>query len=105
MVGVAPPVYRPVELTPSPALSYRSNFTATLFAMPLIPPAPFGSAPYPSPPPEEPRAVGELPCSTKVIPSADGFVSWNEKSVVKRCTLTAVVANALDDCHNPPLVS
>src|ERR1700683_5237835 len=33
-VGVAPFVYKPVELLPSPAWLYRSTFTATLEPMP-----------------------------------------------------------------------
>ncbi len=37
-VGDAPSVYSPVESTPSPWLLYRSNFTATLSAMPPVPP-------------------------------------------------------------------
>ena len=37
MVGSAPPVNTPIESVPSPALSTKSNLTATLFAMPCVP--------------------------------------------------------------------
>ena len=40
----------------------------------------------------------------KVKPSALASVSWNEKSVVKDCTLTAVEKNALPASFAPVLV-
>ena len=46
MVGSAPPVNTPTECPPSPALSTRSNFTATLSVMPAYP-SPDPAAPGP----------------------------------------------------------
>src|ERR1700722_3168744 len=58
VVGEAPFVYSPVESTPSPALLYKSNFTATLLPIPGAPLV--VSGPYPSPPPLGPSAVAAV---------------------------------------------
>ena len=59
VVGSAPPVNTPTESVPSPALSTRSNLTATLFSTPA----------YPSPPPAAPTAVGPAFWRANVSPS------------------------------------
>src|SRR6266853_3578084 len=92
-VGDAPLVYIPVELVPSPALLYRSNFTATLLGIPGAPVVALG--PYPSPPPAGPIAVTAEAWIVKVIPSALGVFNWKVKLFVKLCTFTGVFQYAL----------
>ena len=93
IVGVAPLVYSPVELLPSPVLLGRSNFTATLLAMPGGPPVSTeGRSPATT---IGPMAVAPAFWMVNVKPSATGFVNWNVKSLVKVCTLTGVVQKAL----------
>ena len=86
VVGAAPFKYSPVEFTPSPELLYKSNFTATLLAMPK----------YPRFPPPTPMAAVEFPCTVNVKPSAVfPAVTWKLKSVVKFWIFTAVGNHAL----------
>src|ERR1700685_2529174 len=77
----APLVNKPVELLPSPALLYRSNFTATLLLSP----------PNPRKLPPPPDAAGPTFWRMKVNPSATASVNWNVKSVVNAWTFTGVV--------------
>src|SRR5271165_391440 len=105
-VGDAPLRYKPVESTPSPALLYRSNFTATLLAMPGVPVV--LSGPYPKPPPVYPMEEALLPCMVKVKPSAvlvAAGVIWKLKSVVKAAMLASTWYHAAAASLPPPSVS
>src|SRR5579871_992167 len=84
-VAPTPLTNKPVELLPSPALLYRSNFTATLLASP----------PNPRELPPLPAAAGPTFWRMKVKPSATAFVNWNVKSVVNVWTFTGVVHHPL----------
>src|SRR6266404_1156786 len=103
LVGEAPLVYKPVELLPSCEFWNRSNFTAMLFGIPSVPPG--KPAPYPRPPPDGPSAVRPAFWIANVMPSALGVVNWKLKSVVKLCTFTGVVNQALEASDWPPSVN
>jgi len=93
----------PVELVPSWEFWNKSNFTATLVGMPGVPPG--KPAPYPKPPPDGPSAVVPAFWMVKVIPSELALMNWKVKSLVKVCTLTGVVNQALLASPCPPSVN
>src|SRR5262249_5986030 len=91
VVGDAPPVYTPVELPPSPTLLNKSNFTATLWLIPVYAGKVGESGPYPNPPPLGPFAVVPLFWMTNAIPSAFASAGCRLNSGVNPPNFTAVV--------------